>query len=185
MAAPVRLRSERVLALPVIVLGAVVLRLISGVGFANYDTLYALAWGGQLARGQTPAYGVAIAPTPHPLIELLGLILYPLGPARGRGRRRWRWGSWRCRRAAGSSTGSARVWFGRAAGALGGAAVPDARAGPLLRGARLCGHPLPAAGAERAARRVPPPAGRRAGPDPARARRACCARRPGSSRACI
>ena len=80
MAAPVRLRSERVLALPVIVLGAVVLRLISGVGFANYDTLYALAWGGQLARGQTPAYGVAIAPTPHPLIELLGLILYPLGP---------------------------------------------------------------------------------------------------------
>ena len=46
--------------------GAVVLRVIAGVGFANYDTLYALAWGGQLARGQTPAYRVAIAPTPHP-----------------------------------------------------------------------------------------------------------------------
>ena len=57
------------------------LRLISGVGFANYDTLYALAWGGQLARGQTPAYGVPIAPTPHPLLELLGLVLAPLGPA--------------------------------------------------------------------------------------------------------
>jgi len=63
-----------------ILTGAVLLRLISGVGFANYDTLYALAWGGQLARGVTPAYGVPIAPTPHPLVELLGVLLYPLGP---------------------------------------------------------------------------------------------------------
>jgi hypothetical protein len=60
--------------------GAGVLRLVAGVGFVNYDTLYALAWGGQLARGQTPAYGVAIAPTPHPLLELLGLVLSPLPP---------------------------------------------------------------------------------------------------------
>jgi hypothetical protein len=60
--------------------GAVLLRLLSGVGFANYDTLYALAWGGQLSRGQTPAYGVPIAPTPHPLVEALGLVLSPLGP---------------------------------------------------------------------------------------------------------
>lgn len=61
-----------------IAVGAVVLRVIAGVGFVNYDTLYALAWGGQLSRGETPAYGVAIAPTPHPLLELLGLILSPL-----------------------------------------------------------------------------------------------------------
>jgi hypothetical protein len=60
--------------------GAVLLRLITGVGFANYDTLYALAWGGQLARGQVPAYELPIAPTPHPLLELLGLVLTPLGP---------------------------------------------------------------------------------------------------------
>jgi hypothetical protein len=60
--------------------GAVLLRVISGVGFANYDTLYALAWGGQLARGQAPAYGVQIAPTPHPLLEILGAVLSPLGP---------------------------------------------------------------------------------------------------------
>ncbi|HYB23871.1 MAG TPA: hypothetical protein VED41_08755 [Solirubrobacteraceae bacterium] len=66
--------------LPAIALGAVLLRLITGVGFANYDTLYALAWGGQLSRGATPAYKVAIAPTPHPLLELLGLVLAPLGP---------------------------------------------------------------------------------------------------------
>lgn len=61
--------------------GAILLRVVSGVGFANYDTLYALAWGGQLSRGATPSYEVAIAPTPHPLIEALGLVLSPLGPA--------------------------------------------------------------------------------------------------------
>ena len=61
--------------------GAAVLWLVSGVGFANYDTLYALAWGGQLARGELPAYDVAIAPTPHPLLEALGVALYPLGPS--------------------------------------------------------------------------------------------------------
>ena len=53
---------------------------LSGVGFANYDTLYALTWGGQLARGETPQYGIPIAPTPHPLIEVLGVILSPLSP---------------------------------------------------------------------------------------------------------
>jgi hypothetical protein len=61
-------------------LGAVALRVIAAVGFANYDTLYALAWGGQLSRGSTPAYDVPIAPTPHPLVELLGLVLSPFGP---------------------------------------------------------------------------------------------------------
>jgi hypothetical protein len=64
-----------------IVLGAVALRLAVGVGFANYDTLYSLAWGQQLARGQTPSYRLALAPTPHPLLEALGVILAPLGAA--------------------------------------------------------------------------------------------------------
>jgi hypothetical protein len=63
-----------------VAVGALALRLISGVGFANYDTLYGLAWGGQLSRGELPAYDVPIAPTPHPLLELLGLVLAPLGP---------------------------------------------------------------------------------------------------------
>jgi hypothetical protein len=66
--------------LPAIALGAVALRVLSGVGFANYDTLYALVWGGELARGRTPQYGIAIAPTPHPLIEALGFVLSPLAP---------------------------------------------------------------------------------------------------------
>jgi len=60
--------------------GAILLRLLYGVAFANYDTLYALAWGGQLAQGETPAYGVPVAPTPHPLLEIIGVILRPLSP---------------------------------------------------------------------------------------------------------
>jgi hypothetical protein len=71
-------RARRLVALAGVAVGALLLWLICGVGFANYDTLYALAWGGQLARGQTPAYEVAIAPTPHPLVELLGIVLSPL-----------------------------------------------------------------------------------------------------------
>jgi hypothetical protein len=62
-----------------ILAGAVLLWLIAGVGFVNYDTLYALVWGQQLTRGETPAYGLPIAPTPHPLLELLGIPLGPLG----------------------------------------------------------------------------------------------------------
>src|SRR5690349_10076127 len=63
-----------------VVVGAALLRVITGVGFANYDTLYALAWGGQLSRGQLPSYAAPIAPTPHPLLEVVGLVLAPLGP---------------------------------------------------------------------------------------------------------
>jgi hypothetical protein len=64
-----------------IVTGAIALRLAIGVGFANYDTLYSLVWGQQLARGQTPSYKLPLAPTPHPLLEALGVILAPLGAA--------------------------------------------------------------------------------------------------------
>jgi hypothetical protein len=62
-----------------ILLGALALWLIAGVGFVNYDTLYGLVWGQQLTRGETPEYGLPIAPTPHPLVELLGIPLAPLG----------------------------------------------------------------------------------------------------------
>ncbi len=60
---------------------AVVLRVVAGVGFANYDTLYGLVWGQQAAHGHTPSYDVPIAPTPHPLVEALGFVLAPLGPS--------------------------------------------------------------------------------------------------------
>jgi hypothetical protein len=62
-----------------IVAGAILLWLIAGVGFVNYDTLYGLVWGQQVTRGETPEYGLPIAPTPHPLVEMIGIPLAPLG----------------------------------------------------------------------------------------------------------
>jgi hypothetical protein len=60
--------------------GAGALWLWIGTGFPNYDTLYSLVWGQQLSRGQLPVYDLPIAPTPHPLVELLGVVLSPLSP---------------------------------------------------------------------------------------------------------
>jgi hypothetical protein len=55
------------------------LLLIFPVGFPNYDTIYALVWGRELAHGMSPDYGAALPPTPHPLADLLGLLTTPLG----------------------------------------------------------------------------------------------------------
>lgn len=62
--------------------GAVALRLLTGPGLVNYDTLYALMWGRQLASATLPDLDVAIAPTPHPLATLGALLLSPLGALR-------------------------------------------------------------------------------------------------------
>jgi hypothetical protein len=100
-----------------IVGGAALLWTIAGVGFVNYDTLYGLVWGQQLARGEAPEYGLPIAPTPHPLVEALGVPLAPLGAG----------GSAGIVVALGFLALSAcgwviyrlgSVWFGRAAGAV-------------------------------------------------------------------
>jgi hypothetical protein len=72
-------RTRKLVAAAWILVGALVLRLILPFGFPNYDTLYSLVWGQQLARGQTPTYNVALAPTPHPAAEVIGLVLAPLG----------------------------------------------------------------------------------------------------------
>jgi hypothetical protein len=56
-----------------------VLLLVFPVGFPNYDTIYALVWGRELAHGISPDYGAALPPTPHPLADLLGLVTTPLG----------------------------------------------------------------------------------------------------------
>ncbi len=45
----------------------------------GYDTYYALIWGRQLTHGDLPAYDVPHGPTPHPLANLLGAALTPLG----------------------------------------------------------------------------------------------------------
>src|SRR3954453_9686413 len=50
-----------------------------GHAFLNYDSFYALVWGDDLAHGRTPQFDAPVAPTPHPLANLIGLILSPLG----------------------------------------------------------------------------------------------------------
>ena len=55
------------------------LLLVFPVGFPNYDTIYALVWGRELAHGVSPDVGSALPPTPHPLTELIGLVTTPLG----------------------------------------------------------------------------------------------------------
>jgi hypothetical protein len=56
-----------------------VLLLVFPVGFPNYDTIYALVWGRELAHLESPDYAAALPPTPHPLTELWGLVTTPLG----------------------------------------------------------------------------------------------------------
>jgi len=58
---------------------AALLLLVFPLGFPNYDTIYALVWGRELAHGVSPDYGAALPPTPHPLADLLGLVTTPLG----------------------------------------------------------------------------------------------------------
>jgi hypothetical protein len=56
-----------------------VLLLLFPYGFPNYDTIYALVWGRELAHLESPDYGAALPPTPHPLTDLIGLVATPLG----------------------------------------------------------------------------------------------------------
>jgi hypothetical protein len=56
-----------------------VLLIVFPLGFPNYDTIYALVWGRELAHGVSPDYGAALPPTPHPLADLLGMVTTPLG----------------------------------------------------------------------------------------------------------
>ena len=58
---------------------AAVLLAIFPLGFPNYDTIYALLWGREMAHGLSPDMSAALPPTPHPLTELFGMALTPLG----------------------------------------------------------------------------------------------------------
>lgn len=58
---------------------ALVLWLIFPFGFPNYDTVYMLVWGDQLAHGVSPDAGAPLAPTPHPLAEIWGAVVSPFG----------------------------------------------------------------------------------------------------------
>jgi hypothetical protein len=68
-----------------VLVGAAVLRLVAGPGLVNYDTLYELVWGRQLAHGTLPDLDVAIAPTPHPLATLGAIVLSPLSSLKSAG----------------------------------------------------------------------------------------------------
>jgi hypothetical protein len=71
--------SLAVRAAALIPLGALLAFALVRAGFLNYDTAYALLWGGDLAHGRLPDYDVPLAPTAHPLATLLGVVLTPLG----------------------------------------------------------------------------------------------------------
>src|SRR5690349_10166820 len=60
---------------------AVALWAIFPFAFPTFDTRYALLWGQELAHGNSPDYGASAVPTPHPLADLWGAIVTPLGPA--------------------------------------------------------------------------------------------------------
>ena len=53
--------------------------LIFSRAFLNYDTVYSLIWGRDLAAGRTPDYEATLAPTPHPLSEAVAVPLSLLG----------------------------------------------------------------------------------------------------------
>jgi hypothetical protein len=58
---------------------ATVLWLVMGrAAVVNYDTLYSLVWGKQLLAGHLPDMTVPGAPTPHPLLTLMGVVGAPL-----------------------------------------------------------------------------------------------------------
>ena len=135
----------------------------SGRGLVNYDTLYALVWGRDLAHGTAPDLDVPLAPTPHPLADARRRRAAPLSSAADRGVHgeaattvvlvvafaalgALGWVVYRL----------GAEWFNPAAGVLAAAIVLTRRPGARLRRARLRRHPVPRARARRAARRDAP-----------------------------
>lgn len=57
-----------------------VLVLVFGRVVPNYDNLYAIAWGRQLAHGDAPQYFAAFTPAAHPGLNLIGAFASLLGP---------------------------------------------------------------------------------------------------------
>lgn len=66
---------------PILIVAAVAgaLRLLVPASVVNYDTVYQLVWGSELARGHAPDYNVPLPPTPHPLVIAWGALVAPFG----------------------------------------------------------------------------------------------------------
>ena len=58
---------------------ALLLRLVHGPWYLNYDARYALLWARDLVRGVTPEYTADFAPTPHPLETAVSVLATPFG----------------------------------------------------------------------------------------------------------
>jgi hypothetical protein len=61
---------------------ALAIALLCGVGYAGYvgyDSTFALIWGRELAGGEAPSFEGAFSPAPHPLLNVVGALLSPLG----------------------------------------------------------------------------------------------------------
>lgn len=52
--------------------------------YPAYDSLTALSWGRDILDGRLPAFDAFRAPTQHPLLLALGIVLEPFGPAAAR-----------------------------------------------------------------------------------------------------
>jgi hypothetical protein len=56
-----------------VALAALVALVFGGHAFVNYDTAYALLWARDLGAGRLPDLEIELAPTPHPLANVLGI----------------------------------------------------------------------------------------------------------------
>jgi hypothetical protein len=72
-------RNAIIGALTTIVGVTLLLRLVYGAPFLNYDASYSLVWARDIAHGLTPDYNGFIAPTPHPLQTFASFLALPLG----------------------------------------------------------------------------------------------------------
>jgi hypothetical protein len=76
----VRAPRGTLLGVGVAALLVVVLLLVFGRVVPTYDALYAIAWGRELAHGETPQYFAPFTPAAHPGMNLLGALTRPLAP---------------------------------------------------------------------------------------------------------
>ena len=76
---PASLRNKRLAWVAGFLALAGVVWLVYGTGYVDYDLLYGLLWGHQIDHGVTPDFHAVHAPTPHPLVNALSILISPLG----------------------------------------------------------------------------------------------------------
>ena len=85
LVAPAGLREQRLFAVGVLLLAALGLALYARYPtYPAYDSLTAFSWGRDILDGRLPAFDAFRAPTQHPLLLALGVVLEPLGSAAAR-----------------------------------------------------------------------------------------------------